>query len=593
MGNPSQQTGQGLVPGVVIDGRYKVVRFLGQGGNGLVHEVEHMLTGRRLALKSLLDETGAARLEQEARATSLMRNEHVTRVTDMGMEGPAGPYLVMELLEGSSLRDLLDEAGQLPLELTVNMALQVCECLAEAHAHGIIHRDLKPENIYLSPSPWPGQHAVKVLDFGVVKIASDGPIPNSSLTRTGSTVGTPYYMSLEQLRNSSAVDQRADIYSLGVVLYECLSGKKPFQADTIGDLVFALCSGPPTHLSRVRPDLPNDIAEMVMRTLSTNREQRPATMIDLATALLPHGNVAFGVWVRVNGKPIALAEPPRRSIPPPTPTPKPAPKPSSKRTIPMVAVGALPPRPDATQKPPEPRKALTMMGVGGLGVAESEPPPSWQSSETAPEVSTGNRDTPTEMYRKEHEEAAAASASPGGDRDTPTTAFQAQDPQALQALAALAPTASSAPPPMAPRFGPPPPRAPAPVADPPSYADRPSQAPSSAAHDPSSSGVRGPMLSTSTIPMGGAGAAVRMEVQAARAALAAAPPAAPSAEADTLRPGWKKSLDGALVGVGRSLEVAVRKLRTAPHGTQIAILASVAVVALIFFVTFVWLLVRS
>src|SRR5207249_4053777 len=140
------------------------------------------------------------------------------------------------------------------------------------------HRDLKPENVFLCKSPWPGQHDVKVLDFGVVKISNDGPIPNASLTRTGSTVGTPYYMSLEQLRNSSAVDARAVIYALGVVLYESLSGRKPFMAETIGDLVYALCSGPPTHLARLRPDLPGEIADMIMRALAANRDDRPKTM---------------------------------------------------------------------------------------------------------------------------------------------------------------------------------------------------------------------------------------------------------------------------------------------------------------------------
>ncbi len=247
----------------------------------MVYEVEHTRTGRKLALKALIDGAGLARLEQEARAASLMKNGHTAHIVDMEAGGPTGAYMVMELLDGQSLRALLDDAGQLPLELTVNIAMQVCECLQEAHGLGIIHRDLKPENVFLCPSPWPGQYDVKVLDFGVMKIADGGSaIPKSSLTRTGSTVGTPYYMSLEQLRNSSGVDPRADVYSLGVVLYECLTGRKPFQADTIGDLVYALCSGPPTQVARIRPDLPADVAEMVMRTLSANRDDRPASMLD-------------------------------------------------------------------------------------------------------------------------------------------------------------------------------------------------------------------------------------------------------------------------------------------------------------------------
>jgi eukaryotic-like serine/threonine-protein kinase len=283
MAKLNEQADEEIAPGTIVDGRYKVVRSIGQGGNGLVYEVEHTRTGRRLALKALLDEAGFGRLEQEARAASLMKNGHTARIIDMEPTSSLGPYMVMELLEGQSLRALLDEAGQLPLELTVNMVMQACECLFEAHGLGIIHRDLKPENIFLCASPWPGQYDVKVLDFGVMKVAADGgAIPKSSLTRTGSTVGTPYYMSLEQLRNSSQVDARADVYSLGVVLYECLSGRKPFQAETIGDLVYALCSGPPTPLTRLRPDLPTDVSDVVMRTLSANRDDRPATMRDLA-----------------------------------------------------------------------------------------------------------------------------------------------------------------------------------------------------------------------------------------------------------------------------------------------------------------------
>ena len=163
--------GDGIAAGTVIDGRYRVVRAIGQGGAGLVYEVEHTRTGRQLALKVLLDETGFARLEQEARAASLMKNGHTARIIDMEAGGPTGAYMVMELLDGQSLRALLDDAGQLPLELTVNIAMQVCECLHEAHALGIIHRDLKPENVFLCASPWPGQYDVKVLDFGVMKIA--------------------------------------------------------------------------------------------------------------------------------------------------------------------------------------------------------------------------------------------------------------------------------------------------------------------------------------------------------------------------------------------------------------------------------------
>jgi eukaryotic-like serine/threonine-protein kinase len=368
-----------IAPGTVVDGRYKVVRPIGQGGNGTVYEVEHARTGAKLALKVLLDEASFGRLEGEARAASLMKNGHTARIIDMDTGGPTGAYMVMELLEGQNLRGLLDDAGQLPLELTVNIAMQVCECLHEAHGLGIIHRDLKPENMFLCASNWPGQYDVKVLDFGVMKIAeAGGAIPKRSLTRTGSTVGTPYYMSLEQLRNASAVDARADVYSLGVVLYECLSGKKPYQADTIGDLVYALCSGPPPQLARIRPDLPAEVSEVVMRTLSANRDDRPATMLDLASTLLPHANAPFALWIKVDGKQPALTR----------------------------AAGA----PQAPS--PERRAPATV----------TEPPPA-----APPEARDGGRrDTPTEMYVKGVHGPAGVdddASTPEGGRDTPTRAI--------------------------------------------------------------------------------------------------------------------------------------------------------------------------
>lgn len=446
MGKVDENQGsQGHAPGTVIDGRYKVVRFIGSGGNGLVHEVEHVLTGRRLALKSLHDDTGYGRLEQEARATSLMKNGHAVKVTDMGVTGTGSPYIVMELLEGQSLRTLLDDTGQLPLELTVNIALQVCECLAEAHQHGIVHRDLKPDNIFLCQGALPGQHDVKVLDFGVVKIAQDGPIPNASLTRTGSTVGTPFYMSLEQLRNSSAVDHRGDIYSLGVVLYESLSGRKPFQAETIGDLVYALCAGPPTHLSRLRPDLPVPLCEIVMRALAVEREKRQASMSELATDLLPFGDAAFGVWLRPEGgrRPLPSHAPATVTSPvhhtPSGVKPPPVAEPAPAKPVATPAAGAKPAGPGraALDEDDEPRTTVAK--------DPRNAPPDGPATHRRDEAS-GDRDTPTEMYVKSvhrvgtplagtpayagaaHDEAPAF--GPTGDRDTPTRALEAARPRA-------------------------------------------------------------------------------------------------------------------------------------------------------------------
>lgn len=311
--HPEQAEVSSFRPGTIVDGRYRVLRLIGGGGNGLVHEVEHMRTGQRLALKSLLDPTMYQRLEQEARATSLLKSSRAVKIVDMGTSPTDGPYLVMELLAGQSLGELLSDAGQLPLEMTINVALQVGECLAEAHAVGIIHRDLKPDNIHLAPGPKPNLYDVKVLDFGIVKIGHDAPVAGGSLTRTGSTVGTPYYMSLEQLRNPSGVDGRSDLYSLGVVLYESLSGRKPYDVDTIGDLVYALCSGPPTDLARLRPDLPAAVCRTIMRALAPEADERQQHMIDFCRELAPFGDRSVAGWIdELQARPAA---------PPPRPSP--------------------------------------------------------------------------------------------------------------------------------------------------------------------------------------------------------------------------------------------------------------------------------
>ena len=554
MAKLNQQADDEIAPGTVVDGRYKVVRSIGQGGNGLVYEVEHTRTGRKLALKALLDGTGFARLEQEARAASLMKNEHTARIIDMEPSGTHGPYMVMELLEGQSLRALLDDAGQLPLELTMNLALQICECLTEAHKLGIIHRDLKPENVFLCASPWPGQYDVKVLDFGVMKIAGEGgAIPKSSLTRTGSTVGTPYYMSLEQLRNSSAVDARADVYSLGVVLYECLSGRKPFQADTIGDLVYALCSGPPTHLARLRPDLPAEVAEMVMRTLSANRDDRPASMHDLAAAMLPHGNAAFALWVKVDGKqPALMPRGPMPSLIEVGPVLK-----GQSTTSPagMISPPATTPPPplSPTVNAPEEEESP---GWGGPQTKQGWPPSS-QADESE------RRDTPTEMYVKgvhgTPAEEAPGIETPPGDRDTPTRAYSIEIPQRLLQATMKSPVGLEAP-----------------VSE--------DNSPTVDIFSSMPTNVQPPREAMMTMPIPkhviAPGEILRqlLPSPAAPAQVAALPAPVSMVPA---KPAWQVSVDRGLVAVGRTSEDLARRFKEAPQNTQIIVIIVAATGAIL------------
>ena len=571
MAKRNQQADDEIAPDTVVDGRYRVVRSIGQGGNGLVYEVEHTRTGRKLALKALLDGTGFARLEQEARAASLMKNEHTARIIDMEPSGTHGPYMVMELLEGQSLRALLDDAGQLPLELTMNLALQICECLAEAHRLGIIHRDLKPENVFLCASPWPGQHDVKVLDFGVMKIAGEGgAIPKSSLTRTGSTVGTPYYMSLEQLRNSSAVDARADVYSLGVVLYECLSGRKPFQADTIGDLVYALCSGPPTHLARLRPDLPAEVAEMVMRTLSANREDRPASMLDLAAALLPHGNAAFGLWVKVDGKQPALVQ---RG---PMPSLVEAGAVLKGQALPAAASVISPPSALAAQAPVITHEEDATAGWGGPETKQGWPP------SPAPEQG-GRRDTPTEMYVKGVHGAPAEEEEPEppppGDRDTPTRAYSIEGPQRMVHATLKSPVGLEAP------------ASEESAATLDLFSNASPNAPPNAPPN-ASPNAQPPREAMMTMPIPKQdmplGDILRGLPPSSSPSAAAVQPAAPSAPMVPFKPAWQASIDRGLIAVGRTSETLARRFKEAPQNTQIIVMivASTGMILVLGFLVF-------
>lgn len=305
-----------LSPGTLIDGRYRVIRVIGVGGTGIVYEVEHDRTGQRLALKTLLDPGQAPRLEQEARALARLRSPHVVKVVELG-QCEAGPFMVMTLLVGRNLRDVLESKVRLPLSFVANLAVQVCEGLDEAHRVGLVHRDLKPDNMHLAdpadadtettgdfsgaegPSGRPPHDLtfVTVFDFGVVKMSAAEL--NNPLTRTGSTVGTPYYMSLEQLRGAGTVDAQSDVYALCVMLYECLAGQRPFEAGTLGDLIFAICSMNPAPLSTLRSDLPQDLCDVVMRGLSREKKDRPQTMRDLARAFAPHADPTFTMWLRV------------------------------------------------------------------------------------------------------------------------------------------------------------------------------------------------------------------------------------------------------------------------------------------------------
>ena len=233
------KTAPALSPGDVIGGKYRVEAEIGSGGMGVVLSVKHLAMGHRLAIKVLRledksEEQGAvARFVREARAAARIESDHVVRVTDVAALPDGTPYMVMEYLEGEDLRELLRRRRQLPIDEAVGYVLQACEGLAEAHAAGVIHRDLKPSNLFLALKP-NRTTVLKVLDFGISKVVPrQGEV---AITTTSSLMGSPLYMAPEQMRSSKDVDVRADIWSLGVILYELLAGVAPFEGESVPEV---------------------------------------------------------------------------------------------------------------------------------------------------------------------------------------------------------------------------------------------------------------------------------------------------------------------------------------------------------------------
>jgi serine/threonine-protein kinase len=268
-------TGPALV-GRVIGDRYRILGLIGEGGMGAVYEAEHLSVGRRVALKRLHpelahDSHAISRFQREARAAGASGHEHVVDVLDLGFAEDGAPYLVMELLVGESLATRLKRQRQIAPRRAAAIAGQVLSALEAVHALDVIHRDLKPDNIFLSKRNGRTDY-VKVLDFGVSKMSTEGKDPR--LTRTGVMVGTPHYMSPEQARGIRNLDHRVDLYAVGVILYECLAGQLPFQAENYHALLQSILAREPTPLQQLVPDLDAGLAEVVHRALAKRADDR-------------------------------------------------------------------------------------------------------------------------------------------------------------------------------------------------------------------------------------------------------------------------------------------------------------------------------
>jgi serine/threonine-protein kinase len=282
-------------PGQVLGGKYRVEKVLGTGGMGFVVACQHIQLNQRVALKFLHptmmeNQEVVGRFLREAQAAVQIRSEHVVRVSDVATLDDGVPYMVMEYLEGTDLKETLERNGALPVATAVDYVLQACEALAEAHQLGIVHRDLKPNNLFLTKRP-DGRPCVKVLDFGISKLSNTTP-GVSNLTATSATLGTPYYMAPEQLTSTRSVDIRADIWALGIVLYELIAGATPFTGDTLAELFIRIVQVAPQPLPTVNPAVPTGLWEVISRCLQKNRDERYLNVAEVAFALAPYGSAS-------------------------------------------------------------------------------------------------------------------------------------------------------------------------------------------------------------------------------------------------------------------------------------------------------------
>jgi serine/threonine-protein kinase len=282
-------------PGELIAGKYRVERRLGEGGMGVVLAVTHLVLDKPRAIKLMRSEIAASaeatrRFVREAQAVADLTSEHVARVFDADRLATGEPYIVMEYLEGKDLAAVLDAYGQLPLDEAALYARQACEALAEAHGRGIVHRDVKPANLFLTRRA-DGAPSIKVLDFGIAKAtASARPGPGGQgppSTAAGAFLGTFEYMSPEQMTSDPDIDARADVWALGVVLYELVTGRRPFESRSAMQLFALVTEAAPAPPSEYLPGLPPAFEAIVLRCLEKDRGARFAGVAELSAALQP------------------------------------------------------------------------------------------------------------------------------------------------------------------------------------------------------------------------------------------------------------------------------------------------------------------
>jgi serine/threonine-protein kinase len=385
--------------GQELAGKYRVERVIGVGGMGIVVAARHVELDEVRAIKllhpaELGNSQALARFTREARAAVRLRSEHAARVFDAGRLDSGVPYMILEYLEGSDLNKLCKDVGRLPITEAVLYVMQACDAVAEAHALGIIHRDLKPANLFLTHR-MDGSPCIKVLDFGISKRV-DGRAP-SGMTRTTDIMGSPLYMSPEQMRSTKDVDARTDIWALGAILYKLLAGDAPFQAKSVADVYSGILERDPPPLSSHRNDIPEVIERIIERCLRKDREERVGSALELAAALAPFApeeeaprSVRTLTRTGPVSVPASLLTPAPGSVPSAYMTPLPAPAPVSCRTplpvstsslvadeTPTVVPGRRAPEPPAPPAPESAPPSGVERTMAAWGQTRPTPPAPW------------------------------------------------------------------------------------------------------------------------------------------------------------------------------------------------------------------------
>jgi tRNA A-37 threonylcarbamoyl transferase component Bud32 len=352
--------------GSILRGKYRVERVLGQGGMGVVVAAWHLRLEQRVAIKILRPELiqnheVVERFLREARAASKLEGDHVVRVTDVETLEDGTPFMVMEYLEGTDLAWVRERNQPLLPADAVDYILEACEAIAEAHAHGVIHRDIKPGNIFLARRR-DGRTRIKVLDFGISKLA-DASGAGANLTATSAIMGSAEYMSPEQMQSSRDVDERTDIWALGVSLYELCTGRGAFEAPSLREVCVRVLANDPPPPRSIRPEIPPGLEAVILRCLNKDREQRYATIAALRTALLPFASGALAV---APGAPSAAPFAPPFAPSPPSSMPAPP-------VSPFASSQAAPQR-LAPMAQPAAAHALGVQPLGAQPVAPSPRP---------------------------------------------------------------------------------------------------------------------------------------------------------------------------------------------------------------------------